>query len=302
MIMKNLLNDLKDDENLRLVFDVEYFGDGVQELVVGEMSEGNRVSKDFLNSVEWLFTTNEYYSWAIGCSIDSFYIMGENGEIKTVDNFFEVPFILSPDIVEYRNYWNSLKIIDAHLYYFDYCEKNGYLISLKYVGWKKLLEDKRVSFSQEVKVDVSELLSDLVSDEKLRRVFDYYEDKNEAYGHAKYSLEMGNGWKGFPEMFKEIEWCFLCGHSTYCAIGLIKSTVFFMDSEGGFDCAECGIYDLPFLLNYSPFENEGLYLRYSFVIDDYLYYFSYCEKRKILLLPENYAWKAKLLELKSKNS
>ena len=104
------------------------------------------------------------------------------------------------------------------------------------------------------------------------------------------------------KIIPNIEWLFKTTDSTYFMIGEYNQTIYFMDSEGGFETLDCSLFNLPFLLYpTSPTENFNLWLRKINQTKSFMYYFDYCEKNNIELLPENLLWKEEIQKILNNN-
>ena len=70
-----------------------------------------------------------------------------------------------------------------------------------------------------------------------------------------------------------------------------------MDEDGELCKADIDLANLPFYITFHPSEEDFWTLpRRKELIISFLYYFDYCEKNNIKLLPENLAWKEPLLK------
>ncbi len=103
------------------------------------------------------------------------------------------------------------------------------------------------------------------------------------------------------KIISQINWLFTTNDSTYYLIGIIDNNINFIDSEGIFCDTDDDIYYLPFLLydliNYSQYWKKN-----DLKIKAFIYYFDYCDKNGIKLLPEYLAWKQPLLDFISETN
>lgn len=305
MTIKNLLNDLRNNEKIKSVFCVDIANNALIERLV-ECAEyyENIEYIPLIRKINWLFSNKEHI-WCDYAAVGEFdgklFYVNNYGEVlEYLFSIYDYPFLNSKNSTMFPYYWKNINIIDNHLYYFDYCEKNGYEISLFFQAWKNgLINLKKTYLKEEPWGDPEDKFwCDVLSDNKLRLVFDYQEDAEWLKSDFIPYLIGSQEWKGLREIESSLVWLYGTGNTLYRAIAILNKFVWFMDIEGDVNCTNCDIYNLPFLLAFNPFTDDDWFLNDLSRVDNFLYYFSYCEKNRILLLPDNYAWKAKLQEIK----
>lgn len=141
-------------------------------------------------------------------------------------------------------------------------------------------------------MDIQNLLNDIENNEYLKLVFDYRYSKEYIMERSVPDLIENPRWEGQSEVSKKINWLYGSSDSLYDVIGVLNDIVWFVDSEGDMDKADCDLYNLPFRFVSSPFEDDWKQMKN--MLFSFLYYFNYCEKNKIILKPENYQWKKEL--------
>lgn len=289
MIIKNLLNEILSNEKLSLAF----------------CMTGDLVDLPDLG-IQWIcqmrYQIKDYFI-ALGFSNNKFYVLDiNNGVLNELDESFIVDFpfnlIDSPLDVSCNYVWSNLDVIEAYLCYLDYCKLNNINIDVGYYAWGEALVVLLNKLKASSVADLKLIKDTLANDLRISQVFDCIAvDDGIKDGFFPDVLSCAE-FNGECNLLEATDWLFLTSHSMFTLVGVFNNVVWFIDSEGYTGCANCDIYNLPFLLAFNPFTDDDWFLNDLSRVDNFLYYFSYCEKNRILLLPENYAWKSKLQEIK----
>ena len=131
----------------------------------------------------------------------------------------------------------------------------------------------------------------------LQEIFDYrsLENSAEAFDTQLWYLLNEPRFDGQVEIVKQIKWLFFTRDMTYTLVGSIGNELWAMDEDGELCKADIDLANLPFYLHPDlSRKNFWTLPRRKDLADSFIYYFDYCEKNNIELLPENLLWKKQI--------
>lgn len=142
---------------------------------------------------------------------------------------------------------------------------------------------------------ITNFLNDIY--DKFQLIFDYHGINTEELSEQLEGIENTNETQ--QKITNKIQWLFQTNDSTYYIVGMLNDTMYFIDTEGGLSDSEYDLYNLPFLINSSPFDFFDSWKNNIESINCFLTYFKYCQTNSIILLPEHLLWQKQLLTIKS---
>lgn len=142
------------------------------------------------------------------------------------------------------------------------------------------------------------LKDDLHSNEFLQKIFTYRSVFNsEAFNTQLNYLLNEPRFDGQIEIVEKIEWLCFVNNDNYSLIGLLNNDLWYMDEDGDLYEAKFPLQELPFKIRPDlSNKNHWRWETRKEVAKAFIYYFDYCEKNNIKLLPENLSWKEPLLK------
>lgn len=141
---------------------------------------------------------------------------------------------------------------------------------------------------------------DIKKDTCLQEIFDYrsLENSKEAFEEQLWYLLNEPRFEEQVEIVKKIKWLFFTTDSIYTLVGIKDyNELWAMDEDGELCKADIDLANLPFYLHPDlSRKNFWTLPKRKDLADSFIYYFDYCEKNNIKLLPENLSWKEPLLK------
>ncbi len=139
------------------------------------------------------------------------------------------------------------------------------------------------------------LKDDLKIDLKIQKVFNYVniEQSKNTFEEQLWYLLNEPRFDGQVEIVKEIEWLFFTSSDDYVMVGVRRDEVWTLDGDGELNKADFDLNNAPFFI-FKNLINEMEYFEEYTLFHSFIYYFNYCEKNNIELLPENLLWKKQI--------
>lgn len=147
------------------------------------------------------------------------------------------------------------------------------------------------------------LKNDLKIDKKLQDIFNYdsIEESKNVFDEQLWYLLNEPRFDGQVEIVKEIEWLFFTSNDDYIMVGIRNNKVWSIDGDGELTNKHISLEDFPFSLWNPPNNNLSFYEESLDFCKNFLYYFDYCQKNNIELLPENFLWKEPIQKILDNN-
>ncbi len=151
---------------------------------------------------------------------------------------------------------------------------------------------------------INTLIKDIKKDIFIQNIFDYdsIELCNEAFQTQMWYLLNEPRFEGQVEIVKQIEWLFFTDNPIYSLVGVIGNELWAMDEDGELCKSDVDLANLPFSIH--PDLSRTTFWTWpkrKELAISFIYYFNYCEKNNIELLPENLLWKKQIQDFLDNN-
>lgn len=146
------------------------------------------------------------------------------------------------------------------------------------------------------------LKNDLKLEKNLIKVFNYVslEENKQVFDEQLWYLLNEPRFEGQVAIVQEIEWLFFTANDNYVMIGVNGKDVWSIDGDGFLTKAHFDLANAPFYI-FENLTNELDSFKDYTLFHSFMYYFDYCNKNNIELLPENLLWKKQIQDFLDNN-
>lgn len=150
---------------------------------------------------------------------------------------------------------------------------------------------------------IEQLEIDIKKNNHLQILFDYETiEGSTSFDTQLWYLLNEPRFDGQVEIVKKIKWLFFTRDMTYALVGSIGNELWAMDEDGELCKSDIDLANLPFELYPDLSETDfWIYPKRIELANAFIYYFDYCEKNNITLLPENLLWKNQIQDFLDNN-